>query len=157
MTSLLAVYLTDHHAGSAAGVALARRTARNNTKLPGGAALTDLARQIEEDRRTLEHVMHALDIRPSPVKVALARAAELAGRLKLNQRLVRRSPLSAVLELEALALGILGKRKLWQALDGLPGVAAATGVDFAALAERAHVQHQVVETSRRGAAHTALQ
>lgn len=159
MGHLLAVYLMDHHAGSVAGVALARRTARNNAGLgglPGGAALTDVARQVDEDRRTLEHVMRTLDVRPSPVKDALARAAEMAGRLKLNRRIIRRSPLSAVMELEALALGILGKQKLWQALDGLPAAAAA-GVDFAALAERAQAQHQVVEASRRDAAQTALQ
>ena len=156
MTRLLAVYLSDHHAGSAAGVALARRAARSNAQLPDGRVLTDVAREIAEDRQVLERVMDALEIRPSRVKVALARATEMAGRLKLNGRIVHRSPLSAMLELEALSLGILGKRKLWQALDGVPGVAATAGVDFAALAERARAQHEIVETSRRHAAQTAL-
>ena len=38
------------------------------------------------------------------------------GRLKLNGRLVRRSPLSDVLELEALGAGVTAKRDLWLAL-----------------------------------------
>ena len=156
MTKLLAIYLMDHHAGSVAGAALARRAARHNSGLAGGAALHDVARQIDEDRHTLEHVMRTLDVRPSPIKVALARAAEAAGRLKLNGRFVSRSPLSAVVELEALSLGILGKRKLWQALERTTAVAAAGQVDFAALAERAHDQHRVVEATRREAARTAL-
>ena len=41
---------------------------------------------------------------------------ELIGRLKANGRFRQRSPLSNVVELELLALGIMGKRKLWEAL-----------------------------------------
>jgi hypothetical protein len=41
------------------------------------------------------------------------------GRLKLNGTLLRRSPLSSVVELEAMHLGIEGKIDGWQALRQL--------------------------------------
>ena len=49
-------------------------------------------------------------------KRVLAQGVERVGRLKLNGRLVGYSPLSRVLELEALMSGVQAKRGLWQAL-----------------------------------------
>ena len=43
-------------------------------------------------------------------------AAEKAARLKPNGRLRQRSPLSSVIELESLLLGIEGKRACWRVL-----------------------------------------
>lgn len=82
---LLSIYLRDHHAASAAGVALARRAL---------GPYHPLAEQIARDRRTLENVMRKLDVGPNGTKVAVVRVAELLGRLKLNGRIFKRSPLS---------------------------------------------------------------
>lgn len=60
--------------------------------------------------------MRQLDVAPSALKVGVVRTAELLGRLKLNGRLFTRSPLSRVLELEVLVVGIRGKEALWTAL-----------------------------------------
>ncbi len=49
-------------------------------------------------------------------KRVLAQGVERVGRLKLNGRLVGYSPLSRVLELEALMSGVQAKRGLWRAL-----------------------------------------
>lgn len=155
MAPLLDIYLADHHAGSAAGVALAQRAASHGAALPGGEELAAVAREIAEDRRTLEHLMAVLGVRPSRVKVALARLGELVGRVAPNGRLVSRSPLTPLLELEALSLGIVGKRKLWEALADSPRARHAE-LDFAALAERAERHHEVVEGCRREAARRAL-
>ena len=59
--------------------------------------------------------MAAAGARPQVAKVAAAWLAEMAGRFKLNGRLVRRSPLSRLVELEVAEVGIYGKL-LWQLL-----------------------------------------
>ena len=153
---LLATYLVDHHAGSAAGLELARRVARNNRGGESGIVLAQVADDVAEDRQTLERLMRALDVQPSPVKVALARAGEFATRLKPNGRLLGDSPLSRVTELETLSLGIVGKLKLWQALAGVRPLQGVGGVDFDHLAERAETQHAAVEACRRQAAEVAF-
>ena len=154
--ALLAIYLRDHHAGATAGAALAKRAARNGAALGHGDELAEIARQISDDRNTLERLMGRLGVRPSAIKVAGARAGEVVGRLKLNRRLRQRSPLSNVVELEALALGIIGKRKLWESLADIPGLSDGAGVDFVELDERARRQHDRVETLRQEAAAAAF-
>jgi alcohol dehydrogenase class IV len=109
MTSrLLRIYLQDHHAASAAGVALARRALGPHHSL---------AKQIARDREALEGVMRQLSIAPSAIKVGVAHVAERAGRMKLNGSLFKRSTLSSVVELETLVVGVRGKEALWTALQ----------------------------------------
>jgi hypothetical protein len=118
--SLLAIYLNDHLAGSAAGADLAGRLAAENRSDPRfAAALERLAVEIREDRDTLRALMDELDVGIDRAKQLVAWTAEKAGRLKLNGRLLGYSPLSRVEELEALRLGVTGKRMLWIALDEL--------------------------------------
>ena len=57
--------------------------------------------------------MDQLGVTPNPAKQAVAWAGEKAGRLKLNGELRGTSPLTPFVELEALSLGIEGKRLLW--------------------------------------------
>jgi hypothetical protein len=52
-------------------------------------------------------------------KVLAGWAAERVGRLKLNGRVLERSPLSSVIELEGLQLGVRGKWALWRTLRAL--------------------------------------
>src|SRR6186997_2676261 len=88
MTSrLLRIYLQDHYAASAGGVALARRALGPHHPV---------ANQIARDRETLEDVLRQLSVKPSAIKVGVVRFAELAGRLKLNGTLFKRSPLRRV-------------------------------------------------------------
>ena len=48
---LLAIYLSDHHAGSTVGVELAKRAARHNAGARIGVVLDDVVAEIEADRR----------------------------------------------------------------------------------------------------------
>ncbi|MDX6375816.1 MAG: hypothetical protein QOE98_119 [Gaiellaceae bacterium] len=153
---LLAIYLADHHAGSTAGLELAERAARHNAGNRIGGVLADVVREIEDDRRTLEHLMDVLDIPTSPVKRTMALLAERAARLKLNGHLFTYSPLSRLTELEGLALGILGKLALWESLERVPALQGVGGLDFAQLAERARNQHDAVLECRRQAAELAF-
>ena len=152
---MLATYLRDHHAGATTGVALAHRAARTFGDDPNGAEIARAAEEIAQDRAVLERVMHELQITPSRLKDGLARVAEVGSRLKLNNRLVHPSPLSRVVELEALVMGITGKIALWEALDAVPGLTIAD-VDFSLLAARGLDQRARVDAVRRRVAVDAL-
>jgi|SRR5215211_1429067 len=115
-SDLLAIYLNDHFGASTAGLELARRVQSSNAGTPVGDFLTGLVAEIEEDRETLERIMEGLGIGTDRVKVAAGWASEKAGRLKLNGRLTSYSPLSRLVELEGLLIGVWGKRTGWLAL-----------------------------------------
>lgn len=115
-TDLLGVYLNDHLAGSTAGTALIRRLARTYRGQQSGDTLRRMAGEIAADRKALLSIMRNLDVRVRRYKVLGAWLIEKAGRLKLNGSLLARSPVSAVLELEAMCLGVQGKEAGWTAL-----------------------------------------
>jgi hypothetical protein len=139
---LLAIYLNDHLAGAKGGVELCRRLlGSNRDERDLGEALAELCVEVEADRETLERLMQRLGIRRDPIKPMLAWAAEKLGRLKLNGRLTGYSPLSRLLELELLSIGIAGKMQMWEALGRTLGTGVA-GFDFGQLAERAACQRE---------------
>jgi hypothetical protein len=113
---LLGIYLNDHLAGSTSGLELVRRTARAHADTAAGPPLRRLAGEIAEDRRTLLAIMRTLRVPVRRYKVLGGWVAEKVARLKPNGRLRRRSPLSSVIELESLLLGIEGKRACWRVL-----------------------------------------
>ncbi|HUA75821.1 MAG TPA: hypothetical protein VL988_13790 [Solirubrobacteraceae bacterium] len=154
---MLATYLNDHLAGATAGRELARRAAASNQGSLLGDFLEGLAVEIDEDRDALLALMAALDVGVDRFKVLGGWTVEKLGRLKLNGRLFGYSPLSRLLELEALALGVAGKLGLWQALEelALPERAIA-GVDLPDLQERAERQLEQLERNRLDAAPEAL-
>jgi hypothetical protein len=152
---LLAIYLNDHFAAAAAARARCRAAAASNRGTPTGDFLGRLLGEIDEDAETLRRVMGNVGLAPSKPKLGAALAVERIGRLKLNGQLTGYSPLSRLVELEALLLGVEGKRRLWLALgeieDGRLGE-----FDFAALAQRAEAQRDGLEEHRLAAAATAL-
>lgn len=147
---LLSTYLNDHLAGSTVGVELSRRAAKNNEGTELGTFLEGLATEIDEDRETLRAVMDRLDVKKDRVKVAAGWTGEKAGRLKPNNRLFSYSPLSRLIELEGLALGVEGKRSLWQVLSELAEPRLAE-FDFEQLIERARSQRDQLQQRRLAA------
>ena len=145
---LLAIYLNDHLAGATAGVELARRLRASNRDEPFAQALEDLCAEIETDYSSLESAMERLGVPRGKLKPAAAWAGEKLGRLKPNGQARGYSPLSRVLELEILTIGITGKLRLWAALDRSRG---DQGIDFKRLAERARQQRDKVEELHREA------
>ena len=113
----IGIYLNDHLAGAAAGLELARRTARSNSR--DRAVLTDIANEIAADREELLAVMARLGVPVSRYKQVATWTLEKLGRLKFNGRLFSRSPISDVLEVEALRLGVEGKAAGWLLLRRL--------------------------------------
>lgn len=145
----LAIYLNDHLGGATGGVELARRLRTSNRGDDMfGPPLDRVCSEIEEDRAALERVIKGLGFSPSTVKPAGAWVAEKLGRLKLNGRLRGYSPLSRLLELEGLLMGITGKIALWKTLAGSDDV-EGLGLDFEQLAVRAAEQRSTVENLHR--------
>lgn len=155
MSNLLPIYLNDHLAGSTVGIELARRARGANEGTELGEFLTALTEEIEADRETLQEVMEAVGAGRDRLKVYSAWAGEKFGRLKLNGSLLSYSPLSRVVELEGLRLGVEGKACLWRMLRELadPRLAA---FDFDALIVRAERQRDQLEQRRLEAGQLAL-
>jgi hypothetical protein len=151
----LATYVSDHLAGASAGVALARRVARNGDGGRSGQTLAQIAHDVQEDFETLKRLAAHLGIGGSRVKNAGAWLSERASRLKSNGRLRGDPRLQRLHELELLSLGIAGKQSLWQALQAAPDVSSA-GFDLGALEARAVDQREQVERERIAAARAAL-
>jgi hypothetical protein len=149
----LSIYLNDHLAGATGGVELFRRAAKSQTDETWRAALSSLGDQVEEDRATLLNVMGRLGVPAARSRVAAGWLAEKAGRLKLNGTLLRRSPLSDLVELEAMRLGIEAKGCLWRSLRMLAATDGRLEVsEFEDLETRAHAQIYELETMRLAAA-----
>ena len=153
---LIGIYLNDHLAGSVMGSRLAKRIARQNEGNEYGTMVAGIAREIEEDKATLHELMERLGIGERRAQMAMAWVAEKAMRLKPNGRLLRYSPLSRVLELEALTMGITGKLELWRSMEAVENGAKVPGFDFTQLAQRAETQRDQVEDLRVRAAREAL-
>ena len=154
-TKYLRIYLNDHLAGSTVGLELVKRIAGQYEDSELGELAIVLTEEIDADREELKEIMELLDAPKDVPKVALAWIAEKAGRLKLNGELFDRSPLSPVVELEALSLGIEGKRSLWIALrETVADVVGAERLDE--LIARAERQRAGVEEHRRTAVRTAF-
>lgn len=142
-SQLLAIYMNDHLAGSAAGVEMARRTRGANAGTEFAEPLATLCQEIEADREKLESIMEELGVARSRIKPVLGWIAEKLGRVKLNGQLHGYSPLSRVVELESLVLGTTGRIRLWRLLDDLVG--EQTSADLPALIASAEDQRGRLE------------
>jgi hypothetical protein len=154
---LLSVYLNDHFLGANSGVALARRVAKAHKDTTFSADLSSLADEIAGDLSTLTSLMKRLSVSPQQWRAPAGVVAERAGRLKLNGHIFRRSPLSSVVELEALLAGIEAKRAMWRTLRRL--AESDDRLDPASLdelIERSWRQSEAVERVRTSAIDGAL-
>jgi hypothetical protein len=113
---LLAIYLNNHLGAAAGGLELFRRTANQHAGTPDGDELAELTREVEEDRQSLRQIMARLEVSESLPQQAVMWVGEKVGRLKPNGYILARSPLSDVIELEALRSAVVGKLCGWQTL-----------------------------------------
>lgn len=145
MSSHLEVYLTDHLAGSRFAIGLLDDLAKQSHSHEAAQLAASLLPEIKTDREELERILAECGSTTSSMKELSAWIAQKTGRLKfsLNDRF-------GIFEaVEFLSLGILGKRALWRALQGLaPAERGTWGHDFEHLVRRADEQHKRVETLR---------
>lgn len=156
-TRLLGIYLNDHLGAATGGVERFGRVVRSARGSALGRALGPVAAEVREDRAALLDIMRDLGVPVRRAKVCAGWAAEKAGRLKLNGRLVRPSPLTPVVELEALRLAVEGKAAGWRTLRRLAETDRrldASRLDI--LLERARRQQDTVEQWRVRAVDRAL-
>lgn len=137
----LNVYLQNHWAAAAGGRDLAWRVARSHAGTDVAPVLEEVATEVEEDRESLRGLMGLLGLEPRTVGPVVARLGERLGRLKPNGHLVRRSPASDVLELEALRAAVSAKRSGWDSLLVLRAdLARVPATEVERLRERADSQ-----------------
>jgi len=155
---LFGLYLSDHLAGATAGQGRLERMARDFTDTPFHAELSALAAQLREEREYVRGLVGDFGLPRRTPRLAAAWVAERAGRLKLNGRLVKRSPMTLVLESELMRSAVMGKLGLWQTLRDLSGDLGLGDSRFDALAAKAREQiatlDRVHEYARRRSFYT---
>ena len=155
MSSALETYLEDHLAGAAGAIQLLEALRDRHAAEPVGRFAAEILAEVEADRETLRGLAARLGGGSHPVKEAAAWLAEKAARLKLGREIA--GELGAFEALEALALGIQGKRALWCALAVASTFdARLRSVDLDGLIARAESQHARVEEFRLALAPSAL-
>jgi hypothetical protein len=98
---------------------------------------------VATDLEALLTLMEVAGIEPSRLKSALAAVGEKLGTLKPNGRLVERSPLSSLVEIEGMQMAVRGKRSLWETL--LVAMPTTTPIDIGGLISRADDQLTLLE------------
>jgi hypothetical protein len=152
----LVVLLRNHQAGGTAAIDLARRAAKAQAARPYAEDLRRVAAEWREDLDFNESVMRRLDVHASRVQVAALRLGERVGRLKPNGHLVRRAPLSDVVELEALIAFVAIKVAGWRAglVSGV--LTAAETAELHRLLSRAETQAERLTAMHQQAATDVL-
>ncbi|MET1064876.1 MAG: hypothetical protein ABWX85_07875 [Arthrobacter sp.] len=156
---LLGLYLSDHLAGGTGGASRIQRMAKAFADTPVSADLARVSAEITQEREFLRGLIRDLGLPQRPHRQAAAWLGEHAGRLKLNGRYVRRSPMTMVLEAELMRAAVLGKLGGWQTLEDLAPELGLDAATFTALADDARSQiealSRVHEHARRNAFHKA--
>ena len=154
-TKNLTAYLRDHAAAAAGALDLVAHLISTSVGSPDARFFEDLRTQIEEDRATLDGLLSRHRASESTVANTLSRAGEKLARVKLLLAGPGGEGPGRLEALEALSLGIEGKRSLWLALAAA-NIPKLQTVDFAALTRRATAQRKSVEHRRIVAARHVL-
>lgn len=153
----LATYLNDHLAGSVVALELLDHLEDTHSDNSLGDFFKQLRVDITADRDELERLMEALNVSQSRTRKASAWVAEKMTELKLRLDDSKSGPLFLFESLEALSLGIEGKRSLWIALSAAARKSPALAViDYERLKQRAEEQRARVEKVRIDTAIEAL-
>jgi hypothetical protein len=153
----LGIYLNDHLAGSAGGHSLAKRISKGHSDPDARREGERLAKEIEGERKALTAIIKRLGGRPKMARQAGAAGMEKVGRLKLNGSIIKRSPLSDLVELEGMSLGVNGKLRMWQALRSIaPSNDALDEAELDRLIKQAEDQIARLDALRLKAGRAAL-
>lgn len=149
-------YLHGHHLGACVGVALFERAAREQATRTVRDELSSLAREIDEDRSSLEQIMERCGLRVTPLRRGIT-GVVVRVRTVVPRRLGRRSgELADLLELEALGDAVHAKLLGWTALRSCVDDTPLDGGELDRLIHRAEDQESRLERMRRDAAPSAL-
>ncbi len=148
-------YLNDHLAGSISALELIAHWAKVHKGEPLGSFFVETEREIKADQDTLRDVMRTLGVEESKVRQAGAWAAEKVGRARLMIAGDEQGSLGLVLTLEALIMGVTGKKLMWRAVAAakLPRLKS---YNFEQLQRRAEQQIERIEAERISAVSQAF-
>jgi hypothetical protein len=153
----LATYLNDHLAGAVAALELLEQLESERAGSDEARSLARVRNEIEADRQELEGLMDQLGVARSAPRQATAWLTEKISELKLFIDDPGHGALRRLEALEAISLGIEGKRGLWRALGAAAENAPAlASPEYARLERRAAEQRDLVEGLRLEAAKEAL-
>jgi hypothetical protein len=113
---LLGIYCNDHLMAATGGIELVSRMLGTHRGTPYEPHLANLLGELREERTALLSTMKALGIPVRQYKQVATWVGEKLSRLKLNGRLLSRSPLSDLIEFEFIATAVLGKRAGFETL-----------------------------------------
>lgn len=154
MDDSLAIYLHDHLAGAKLAIDLLEAIRKKYTGDPLGDFAASILSEVEADRATLKGLADRVGTGSDKLKEFSAWMAEKVSRIKLTRDSHNLATFEA---LEFLALGILGKLALWDALKALQEIdPRLEGMNFDHLAARARAQHHQVEERRLAEARCVL-
>jgi hypothetical protein len=121
---------------------------------PDAGTLAQLAADIEQDREELRKIVERLEQSGHPVKQAVGWiAGKVHQVVAVGEHLTRDEDLSMLLQAESLALGIEGKRALWEALlEVAHAYTELADIDLTQLIQRARGQRERIEVVRLAAA-----
>lgn len=137
---LLELYLNDHLAGATAGRSRARRMVQAHADLPIHEDLRELAGELDEEFDRLARLIRELGLTRKWYRQLPAKIGEELGRLKLNNRLLGRSPMTPLLEVELLRGAVNAKAGLWELLCALSPHLGLEQDEWRALVDRARQQ-----------------
>ena len=141
----LIAYLRDHLSGSDVAVRVVHRLVSTDHSAADRPLFERLAREFEEDRSVVRAVLHELGASGRSIK----RAAGVASGAVLSVTAGGEpGELSLLRTLEALSIGVQGKRCMWRALQNLRTL--RDGWDFVELEAKAVRQWEAIEERRRG-------
>jgi hypothetical protein len=145
----LATYLNDHLAGSVVALELLEHLASTHSDSELADFFRALHADIAADRDELLRLMQHLQISVSRTRKASAWLSEKMTEIKLRFDDPGGGTLRLFESLEALSLGIEGKRSLWLGLTAAAENSAALRIlDYGRLKKRAEEQRSRVESRR---------
>lgn len=149
----LIAYLRDHLGGADAAIQVVRRLASTHEGTQDGWLFGHLTEEFEQDRAIVRSLLRQLGTSPRSPK----RAAGYASGLLLSVVAGGRpGDLSLLRTLEALSIGIQGKRCMWRALHELETGLSSDRVNMVEQESKALRQWEAVEERRRALAVTTF-
>jgi hypothetical protein len=150
---LLAVYCNDHLAASIGGIELVKRMLGIHRGTEHEGPLSQLLGELQEESSSLRAQMRAMGFPVRQYKQLALWAGEKLSRVKLNGRLLSRSPLSDLVEFEFLASAVRGKRSGFETLREVAEVDDRLDkAEFDRLIEQANRQYDWLTHTRRDVA-----
>lgn len=147
---LLTIYCNDHLAASIGGIELVKRMLGVHRGDRYEEPLRTLLAELHEENDALASMMVALELPVRRYKQLGLWVGEKLSRLKLNGRVLTRSPLSGLVEFEFLASAVRAKRSGFETLRELADADPELDPQrLDQLIEQANRQHEWLSRARR--------